>query len=187
MQVCEGYESSGPNFVPTKEELNAAIFRQNTVLNLLKFITEKNLGDFDKNVNIAFINVEPFKTLTQFSETISKLNQSRSFPSEEIGHSLQVIVHKQDDIQSREVCRKSGCGIIASLQTNEAIREKLVTDWIPSLKKVAGFKKAFDHKKKQVSVITLEGKVNTLINIKFKHTVVLFLPYKGKELKPIKK
>lgn len=190
--VCGESGTSRPNLVPAKEELNAAVFLQDTVLKLQQYMTEKNLGDFESNVNMTSIRVDPFRTPEQFRKTVFGLDPFwyiRTSGTKESGHSLQESIHGQEEIPSRDVCRKKGkiCGIVASIQANQAVKDQLIHNWIKGMKKVAGFKKAFNPKKKQISVKPKNVGTTTMMNSKYKYIVILFLPYKSKQLKPATK
>lgn len=180
--VCSG---PGLRLISEEEELNGAILRPDTVLILHKFMTENNLGEFGLTVNISSIHIDPFKTTEDFNEAISRFNSRQLLDRDEIGESgsyLQEIIHEQGKIPTKVQCRKIGCGIVASIQTNQVIKDGLANDWISDLKiPKLKFKQAFNIKSKHLSIKSIEDRKDTMRNRKFKYTVVIFLPYNVKQ------
>lgn len=175
--------SLDPVSVPVKEDLNSAIFGQDTVLKLHKYMTDNNLGAFESNINISSVQIDSLKTNEYFNATISNLSFLEN-ETEEGGGPLKEIIHKQEGIPSKRKCRKIGCGIVATIQTNQAIKDKLVNDWISDLNLPhLNFKKVFNLNSKQLSIKSFEDRKNKMMNSKYKYTVILFLPYKIKQLK----
>lgn len=181
--LCGGTLMSTPFLIPAKEELNSLIFRQDTVLKLHQFITNNKLGTLASNVKIDSISINPLITFEDFKKNNPGITSSRTLFTNEIegaGTFLQEVSLKQRVIPSKNVCRRVGCGIVASIQTNQLIRDRLVKFWISQLSGIPGFPQLFNLKSKQLSVNSRQEPKNR--NSRFKHTVVLFLPYKSQQL-----
>lgn len=174
---CEGSASPAPKLVPTTEELNSFIFRQDSVLIL-----------HELNVNITSMDMDPLLSTEQFNETNSEFNSTETFPSngtEEVVRPLQEIVHKQKKIPSKEVCRKIGCGLVATVHSHQEFSKEMVNKWILKLKEnAAGFDIAFDHQKKQVSVKSRQTNTRAQ-RTKKRHIAVIFMPYKAEQFAPV--
>lgn len=190
--LCGESTSSTPDLLPVREELNSLIFLQDTVLKLHQFITNNSLGKFESNVNISSIEVDPLrKSKTKKSSFIFPTQPDHKYPwqmpnptyKRNFRLSLEKVSRNTKVFPSRQVCRRVGCGIAASIQTNQVIRDKLVKGWVSDLAKVSGFQRLFDLKSKHLSVNSRQESKHR--NSNFKHTVVIFLPYKSQQFNPV--